>query len=171
MFFVAVRWFLLVVLFFAVFLPVFAWGYVDEYPGCQRVLMLGDSITGQINSDVVPTAHGIGWQVQEAFNGLANVHIAASFQEALVDVLVGKTIKAALAKKVKVVTLAGGVACNSYLRKQMRQETEKHNVGLIFPSPVLCTDNAAMIACAGYYKYKKNSFSDFKLSPNPSLKL
>ncbi len=93
--------------------------------------------------------------------------IAASFQKAMVSVLVKKTIKAALEKKVKTILLAGGVAANSLLRKKLREEAREHNIVVVYPSIQLCTDNGAMIAAAAYYKYqkhKKTCFADFKLN-------
>ncbi|MGD9127898.1 MAG: dockerin type I domain-containing protein, partial [Planctomycetia bacterium] len=76
-----------------ILMPTLVWGYVDGYAGRQRVLMMGDSITLQVNTGVTPTARGVGWQVQEAFAGLANVHIIPeNFQDtdyALSEVSVG----------------------------------------------------------------------------------
>jgi len=73
--------------------------------------------------------------------------------------------------KVEDIVLAGGVACNSYLRKELKVRAEQEQMNLFYPAPILCTDNAAMIACAGFYKLKKGETSKFNLSPNPSLKL
>ncbi|MBD3290433.1 tRNA (adenosine(37)-N6)-threonylcarbamoyltransferase complex transferase subunit TsaD, partial [candidate division KSB1 bacterium] len=97
--------------------------------------------------------------------------ILASFQAALVDVLVEKTIRAGIKKGVKKVVLAGGVACNSSLRRTMNQRAMDNKMKLYFPPPVLCTDNAAMIACAGRYRLLNGENSAYNLSPLPSLKL
>lgn len=97
--------------------------------------------------------------------------IAASFQAALVEVLVEKTFKAVKQKKVKTVTLAGGVASNSYLRQQMKLRARQEGINLFIPSPILCTDNAAMIALTGLYKLKNGENSLNSLSPKPYLKL
>ncbi|MCX7919861.1 MAG: tRNA (adenosine(37)-N6)-threonylcarbamoyltransferase complex transferase subunit TsaD [bacterium] len=78
--------------------------------------------------------------------------ICASFQQAVVDVLVKKTIDAAIQKKVQGIIVSGGVAANSHLRNQMTKAAQKHNLSLWIPSPKLCTDNAAMVAAAGYYQ-------------------
>lgn len=97
--------------------------------------------------------------------------VAASFQQAVVEVLVLKTIKAAKIKNCSVVALAGGVASNSSLREMLEDECLKYNYKFIKPSPVLCTDNAAMIGCAGYYKYLKKQFADSSLNAMPNLEL
>lgn len=78
--------------------------------------------------------------------------VAASFQQAVVDVLVAKTFQAARKERTAAVVLAGGVACNSLLRKEMLAQGEKEGVPIWIPSPQLCTDNAAMIASAAYFK-------------------
>jgi len=97
--------------------------------------------------------------------------IVASFQAALVDVLIEKTIRAAIDQKLKTIVLAGGVACNSYLREKFSSRANEEGMDLYFPAPGLCTDNAAMIACAGYFKLKSGLTSNFDLSPKPSLQL
>lgn len=79
--------------------------------------------------------------------------VAASFQKAVVDVLVSRTIEAAAALGFDKVALAGGVSSNSALRTAMKAACEKSGLGLSIPSPTFCTDNAAMIGCAAYYEY------------------
>ena len=90
--------------------------------------------------------------------------IAASFQQSVVEVLVGKTIKAAKANGVKKIALAGGVASNSTLRAKMQEACDKEGFRLSIPSPVLCTDNAAMIGCAAYYEYLAGNTADMSLN-------
>ncbi len=97
--------------------------------------------------------------------------IAASFQNAVTDVLCEHTIEAAKRSNSKIITLAGGVACNSALRDKMSNLASKHGIKVLYPSPILCTDNAAMISCCGYYKYLKEDFADLTLNATPSLKL
>lgn len=97
--------------------------------------------------------------------------IAASFQKAVVDVLVNKTIHAVKKMGVKDVALAGGVASNSALRQAMKEACEKENFSLHIPSPILCTDNAAMIGSAAYFEYQKGIRDDWNLNANPNLKL
>ena len=97
--------------------------------------------------------------------------VAASFQEAVVDVLVLKTIKAAKMKHCNTIALAGGVASNSRLREMLQYECLKQNCTFTKPSPILCTDNAAMIGCAGYYKYLNKQFANSSLNAIPNLEL
>ncbi len=97
--------------------------------------------------------------------------IAASFQNCLVDSIVTRTIAAAKEYGLSKVALAGGVAANSGLREGMKNACDKENIELYYPAPVLCTDNAAMIACAGYYEYIKGKRSGLSLNAVPNLKL
>lgn len=97
--------------------------------------------------------------------------IAASFQRAVTDVLVEHTIAAAKENGLKKITLAGGVASNSGLREAMKEAADKNGFDLYYPKPVLCTDNAAMIACAGYYEYLAGARADYDLNAVPNLKL
>ncbi len=97
--------------------------------------------------------------------------VAASFQEAVTDALCDHTLEGALRCGVKTVALAGGVASNTQLREKMAKVCEKHGISVIYPPPVLCTDNAAMIACAGYYAYKNGNVADLDLNAVPSLPL
>ncbi|MFA7106837.1 MAG: hypothetical protein WC154_06000, partial [Candidatus Izemoplasmatales bacterium] len=85
-------------------------------------------------------------------------NFCASFQEAVTDVLVAKTIKAKEQYKVKQVIVAGGVAANSGLRKKMKSMI--NDIPVYFPNMDYCTDNAAMIASAGYFQYKKYNKAD-----------
>lgn len=97
--------------------------------------------------------------------------LAASFQAAVVDVLVSKTIQAAKDKNVKTIVLAGGVAANTYLRECMAKETKNEGFGLYYPHAFLCTDNAIMVAVAGYYRYLAGDRISFEANPVPNLKL
>ncbi|MCS7286009.1 MAG: tRNA (adenosine(37)-N6)-threonylcarbamoyltransferase complex transferase subunit TsaD [Anaerolineae bacterium] len=94
--------------------------------------------------------------------------LAASFQEAVVEVLVEKTRQAAMNYKVKEVLLAGGVAANSLLREKMKALVP---VPVRWPPPELCTDNAAMVAAAGYFNLIKGLRSSWDLDVIPNLRL
>ncbi len=97
--------------------------------------------------------------------------VAASFQKAVVDVLTEHTMEAASELRMKQVALAGGVASNSALRSAMREACRAQGCSFYYPSPVLCTDNAAMIGAAGYYEYQKGVRSGLDLNAVPNLKL
>lgn len=102
--------------------------------------------------------------------GEQNVNnMAAEFQQALVEVLVEKTIRAAIKYKVQTILLAGGVAANQKLRQLMSRKARDNNLELYFPSLSLCTDNAAMIAGVAYYDYINGNFAPLNLNAQPSL--
>jgi len=97
--------------------------------------------------------------------------VAASFQQAVIEVLVNKTLRAAKLKNSNIITIAGGVAANDGLRKLMEEKAKELGIDVKYPSKILCTDNAAMIGCAGYYDYIKGIRSDLDLNAVPNLKL
>ena len=97
--------------------------------------------------------------------------VAASFQDAVTDVLCEHTIEAAKQNNMNTIALAGGVASNSDLRAKMKSMAEKSGISVLFPPPILCTDNGAMIASAGYYAYLNGDFADLDLNATPSLSL
>ncbi|MEW6623666.1 MAG: tRNA (adenosine(37)-N6)-threonylcarbamoyltransferase complex transferase subunit TsaD [Bacillota bacterium] len=97
--------------------------------------------------------------------------IAASFQEAIFEVLVKKTIRAAKFKQVKTIALAGGVAANSYFKDLMSKAAYEEGITLFYPSPIFCTDNAAMIACAGFYLLAGGKSSSLDLNAVPNLQM
>jgi len=93
---------------------------------------------------------------------------AASFQAAVIDVLVAKTVAAARERRVRQVLLAGGVASNELLRNWL---AEKSPLPVLVPQPILCTDNAAMIAACGYYRLQAGKVDGLDLDVVPSLRL
>lgn len=97
--------------------------------------------------------------------------IAASFQEAVVDVLVTHTVEAAKELGMKKVALAGGVAANSALREGMEEGCRRNGLTLYYPSPIFCTDNAAMIGAAAYYEYQNGVRHGLDLNAVPNLKI
>ncbi|HIZ44957.1 MAG TPA: tRNA (adenosine(37)-N6)-threonylcarbamoyltransferase complex transferase subunit TsaD [Firmicutes bacterium] len=97
--------------------------------------------------------------------------LAASFQNAVVDVLVSRTVLAAEDYGIRDVVIAGGVASNSALRSAMKEACGRKGFRFYEPSPILCTDNAAMIGAAAYYEYQKGRRSGWDLNAVPNLKL
>ena len=93
--------------------------------------------------------------------------IAASFQEAVVDVLVDKTIFAATKFSTKSIILGGGVACNLRLRQKLTDAAKRRGIPLFYPSKKLCMDNAAMVAGLAFHKYGENSFSGLEVEAMP----
>ena len=97
--------------------------------------------------------------------------VAASFQEAVVDMLVQPTIRVAQANDVRRIVLAGGVAANSRLREKMKEEAEAKKIQVYFPAPKFCTDNGAMIALTGYHRLIGGQRDDFRLNADADLTL
>ena len=157
------------------------------YPGGPKI----DKISREGNPDAVkfPRAKVDGSSYDFSFSGLKSavlnylntcemkgieIHtadVAASFQKAVVDVLVEHSLNAVRAYRFKKFAIAGGVASNSALRAAFQNECAKRKIEFYHPSPVLCTDNAAMIGAAGYYEYLKGTRSGYDLNAVPNLKL
>ena len=97
--------------------------------------------------------------------------LAASFQQTVVDSLVSRAILAAKEYGYDRIAIAGGVASNSALRAGMKEACEKEGIRFYYPSPILCTDNAAMIGCAAYYEYQKGVRHGWDLNAVPNLSL
>ena len=97
--------------------------------------------------------------------------VAASFQQAVVDVLVNHTMLAAENFDIKKVAIAGGVACNGGLRAAMEAACRERGYAFYMPTPILCTDNAAMIGAAGYYDFVRGVRHGLDLNAVPGLKL
>lgn len=157
------------------------------YPGGPKI----DKAAKAGNPDAIafPRAHIDGDEYDFSFSGLKSAvlnylnscemkgteinkaDVAASFQAAVVDVLVGNSMKAVERYNADKFAVAGGVASNSALREAMEKACRERNVKFYRPSPILCTDNGAMIAGAAYYEYKKEKFSGLTLNAVPNLRL
>lgn len=120
-----------------------------------------------LKSAVLNTLHN----ASQRGEAIEPVDLAASFQESVVEVLVEKTIRAAREHQVKQVLLAGGVAANRGLREALTKRCESEGIKLVIPPLSLCTDNAAMIAAAGYISYQKGQFAELDLNGVPGLPL
>ena len=101
----------------------------------------------------------------------ATADVAASFQEAVVDVLVTRARRAAADVGARALCLAGGVAANSLLRSRIEQACAEDGIGAFLPSRALCTDNAAMVAAAGYWRLTRGDRSGLDLGADPNLRL
>lgn len=118
--------------------------------------------TAVLNTLIALEEHGIDFNKSD---------VAASFQQAVVDVLVNKTMRAAINKGVSTVTVAGGVAANSLLRKTFAELAGREKIDVLFPDLALCTDNGAMVAAVAYYKHKNGVKSDFDLDATANAPL
>lgn len=157
------------------------------YPGGPKIDKL--SKEGNPNAIRFPKAHmedgpydfsfsGVKSAVLNYLNGaqmkgetVVEADIAASFQKAVTDVLVENAMKAVKEFGMKKFAIAGGVASNSTLRSAMRDACEKNGVEFYHPSPIFCTDNAAMIGAAAYYEYMAGVRHGWDLNAVPNLKL
>ena len=157
------------------------------YPGGPKI----DRVSGEGNPEAVafPRAKVGGSDYDFSFSGLKSAvlnylnscqmkgeevnraDLAASFQESVVDALVSRAIRAVKEYGFDKLAIAGGVASNSALRSAMREACKKEGIAFYHPSPILCTDNAAMIGVAAYYEYQKGTRHGWDLNAVPNLKL
>ena len=157
------------------------------YPGGPKV----DKLAKEGNPDAIffPRAHVDEAPYDFSFSGLKSAvlnylnkakmtgeevnraDVAASFQQSVIDVLVDNAMRAAKDYDMHVLALAGGVASNSALRKAFEEACAKKKIKLYRPSPVYCTDNAAMIGSAAYYEFINGRISGWDLNAVPNLKL
>ena len=149
------------------------------YPGGPKV----DKLAKEGNPNIeLPKTHieGLDFSFSGIKTAIINLHhknpqinkadLCASFEKYVTEILINNTIKAAEKLKIKTIALAGGVSANSYIRKQFIN-LEKQEYKVYYPEPILCTDNAAMIASAGYYRYISGVTSDLTLNAIPNLKI
>ena len=157
------------------------------YPGGPKIDKLSDS--GDPEAIIFPRAKVDGSVYDFSFSGLKSAvlnylngcrmagtevnaaDVAASFQKAVVDVLVGHSMLALEQGGEKRFALAGGVAANRHLRAAFELACAERGVEFFCPPPILCTDNAAMIGAAAYFEYEKGNFSGLDLNAVPGLRL
>lgn len=157
------------------------------YPGGPKIDRLAKE--GNPKAIAFPRAHVADAPLDFSFSGLKSsvlnyinscemkhqeicrADVAASFQDAVVDAIVSHTIEAAKMYRMDKVALAGGVASNSALRRAMKERCEVAGLKFYYPSPILCTDNAAMIGCAAYYEYLAGTRHGLDLNAVPNLKI
>ncbi len=157
------------------------------YPGGPKI----DKVSNEGNPDAIvfPRAKVADNEYDFSFSGLKSAvlnylnscemkgetvnqaDVAASFQKAVVDVLVGHSMTALETYGFKKFAIAGGVASNTHLRAAMEEACAQRNIEFYHPSPILCTDNAAMIGAAAYYEYEKGITHTWDLNAVPNLKL
>ena len=150
------------------------------YPGGPKMDKLAQEGTPNID---LPKVHieGLDFSFSGLKTAIINLHhktpdinkadLAASFEKDVAEILLDNTKKAVKETNINKIALAGGVSANSYIRKAFKELEEKEDIKVYYPELKLCTDNAAMIASAGYYNFLKGNFSDLKLNAVPNLKL
>ncbi len=150
------------------------------YPGGPKVDKLAKEGSANIE---LPKTHmdGLDFSFSGIKTAIINLHhknpeinkadLCASFEKYVTDILLTNTLKAAQTLGTKKIALAGGVSANSYIRQSF-VNLEKEGYQIYYPEPILCTDNAAMIASAGYYRYiSGDTKSDLTLNAIPNLKI
>ena len=150
------------------------------YPGGPKMDKLAQEGTPNI---VLPKVHidGLDFSFSGLKTAIINLHhktpdinkadLAASFEKDVAEILLENTKKAVKETNINKIALAGGVSANSYIRKAFKELEEKEDIKVYYPELKLCTDNAAMIASAGYYNYINGKISDLTLNAIPNLKI
>ena len=149
------------------------------YPGGPKVDKLAKE--GKANIEL-PKTHidGLDFSFSGIKTAIINLHhknpdinkadLCASFEKYVTEILIDNSLKAANELKIKTIALAGGVSANSYIRQQF-VNLESKGYKIYYPEPILCTDNAGMIASAGYYRYISGVTSNLTLNAVPNLKI
>lgn len=142
----------------------------DEAVHFKRVFLEKDSKDFSFSGIKTGVLNYINGQKQKG-QSINTADVAASFQKAVLDVLVKKAVDTAIEEKQDKLAIAGGVAANSKLREMLKSQCDKAGIQLYFPSLKLCTDNGAMIASAAYYKYMSGKIDDLELDGDVNLQI
>lgn len=150
------------------------------YPGGPKIDKLAKEGSNNIK---IPKTHfeNLDFSFSGIKTAIINMHhknpdvnkadLCASFEATVTEILIENTLKAAKKLNINKIALAGGVSANSYIREQFINLEKTKGMKIYYPTPILCTDNAAMIASAGYYNYINGKVSDLELNAIPNLKI
>ncbi|MBO5004404.1 MAG: tRNA (adenosine(37)-N6)-threonylcarbamoyltransferase complex transferase subunit TsaD [Clostridia bacterium] len=150
------------------------------YPGGPKI----DKLAREGNNNIkIPKTHfeNLDFSFSGIKTAIINMHhknpninkadLCASFEATVTEILIENTLKAARKLNINKIALAGGVSANSYIRQQFINLEKTNGMKIYYPTHILCTDNAAMIASAGYYNYINGKISDLELNAIPNLKI
>ena len=150
------------------------------YPGGPKVDKLAKEGENNIK---IPKTHfdNLDFSFSGIKTAIINMHhknpdinkadLCASFEATVTEILIENTLKAAKKLNINKIALAGGVSANSYIREKFIELEKTNQMQIYYPKPILCTDNAAMIASAGYYNYINGKISNLELNAIPNLKI
>ena len=150
------------------------------YPGGPKVDKLAKEGENNIK---IPKTHfdNLDFSFSGIKTAIINMHhknpdinkadLCASFEATVTEILIENTLKAAKKLNINKIALAGGVSANSYIREKFIELERTNQMQIYYPKPILCTDNAAMIASAGYYNYINGKISNLELNAIPNLKI
>lgn len=156
------------------------------YPGgpeIERLALMGDAAAIAFPRPMLPGSYDFSFSglksavinyihtEEQGGRTVNRADVAASFQAAIVDVLVRKSQDALRQTGLQEIVLAGGVSANKCLQNALALGAEAVGARLIHPTPILCTDNAVMVACRGYYMYQHQQFAAYNLNAEPALAL
>ncbi len=150
------------------------------YPGGPKI----DKLAKQGSNNIkIPKTHfeNLDFSFSGIKTAIINMHhknpdinkadLCASFEATVTEILIENTLKATKMLNINKIALAGGVSANSYIREKFINLEKTNGMKIYYPTPILCTDNAAMIASAGYYNYINGKISDLELNAIPNLKI